>query len=181
MSSMLNQWHTLTKLRAELERRDGRKCWSCKKFGYLACNYRNKNKKEKRELIPRNKFEVLLSRVIRCRVREEVRIRRNKMVKEVKCFRYWRVGHFKWEYPNIEVEKRKRDEKTVHIASLQKAQQGERPVHFLWRKVQEYSGIWSMPPRSAALEQRGWMTRWEIVTFMKCGGYNYKDTKMHEN
>ena len=87
MNSMLNQQYTLTKLRAELEGRDGRKCWSCKKFGYLACNYRNKNEKEKGKLIPRNKFEVLLSRVMRCRVREKVRIRRNKMAKKVKCFR----------------------------------------------------------------------------------------------
>ena len=87
MNSMLNQQYTLTKLRAELEERDGRKCWSYKKFEYLACNYRNKNEKEKGKLIPRNKFEVLLSRVMRCRVREKVRIRRNKMAKKVKCFR----------------------------------------------------------------------------------------------
>jgi len=36
------------------------------------------------------------------------------MIEEVKCFRYWSVGHFKWECPNIEVEKkRKRDEEVV--------------------------------------------------------------------
>ena len=64
MSSMLNQQHTFTKLRAELEGRDGRKYWSCKKFGYLAHNCRNKNKK-KGKPIPKNKFEVLSSRVIR--------------------------------------------------------------------------------------------------------------------
>ena len=38
-----------------------------------------------------------------------------------------------------------------------------------------------MPPRSAALQQRGWITRWEVVTFVECGGCNYKGTKMHEN
>jgi len=38
-----------------------------------------------------------------------------------------------------------------------------------------------MPLRSTVLEQRGWITRWEVVTFVECGGYNYKDTKMHEN
>ena len=45
---------------------------------------------------------------MRCRVREEVRIRRNEMIEEVKYFRCWGVGHFKWECPNIEVEKKKR-------------------------------------------------------------------------
>jgi len=46
MSSMLNQQHALTKLRAELEERDEKKCWSCEKFGHLACNCRNKNEEE---------------------------------------------------------------------------------------------------------------------------------------
>jgi len=97
MSSMLNQQYTLTKLRVELEGRDGRKCWSYKKFGYLACNCRNKNEK-KRKLIPRNKFEVLSSKVMRYGVRKKVRIRRNEIVEEVKCFRYWGIGHFIKEY-----------------------------------------------------------------------------------
>jgi len=38
-----------------------------------------------------------------------------------------------------------------------------------------------MSLRSAVLEQRGWMTRWEVMTFVECRGCNYKDTKMHEN
>ena len=88
MSSILNQQYTLTKLKVELEERDRRKCWSCEKFGYLACNCKNKNEQEKRKLISKNKFEVLLSRVIRCGIKNEVRIRRNETVKEVKCFRY---------------------------------------------------------------------------------------------
>jgi len=75
---------------------------------------------------------VLLSRVIRYRVREKVKIRRNEMVEEVKCFRYWGVGHFKWKYPNIEVEKkRKRDKKAVYTAIPQKIQQEKRLVHSL--------------------------------------------------
>ena len=132
MSSILNQQYTLTKLRAELEKRNRRKYWSCKKFRHLVYNCRNKNEKKKRKPIPRNKFKVLLSRMIRCGVREKVRIRRNKMVEEVKCFRCWGVGYFKWECPNIEVEKkRKRDEKVAYAASLQKTQQRKRPVHSL--------------------------------------------------
>ena len=42
----------------------------------------------------------------------------------------------------------------VCVASLQKAQQEERPVHFLWRKAQEYSSAHGMYPRNAALEQK---------------------------
>jgi len=88
--------------------------------------------KEKGEPISRNKFEVLSSRVMRYGVREEVRIRRNKIVEEVRYFRYWDVGHFKWKCPNIKVKKkRKRDKKAVHVASLQKAQQEEKPAYSL--------------------------------------------------
>ena len=54
-------------------------------------------------------------------MKEEVRIRRNKTVEEVKCFRCWNVMHFKWECPNIEVKrKKKKDKEAVHVASPQK-------------------------------------------------------------
>ena len=139
MNSMLNQWSALTKLRAELEGRDKRKCWSCEKFGYLVYNCRNKDKKKKGEPIHRNKFEVLLSKVMRCGVREEVRIKRNEMVEEVKCSRCWGIGYFKWECPNIEVKKKRKE---------------KRLVHSLWRKAQEYSSAHGMYPRNAALEQK---------------------------
>jgi len=133
---MLNQQHVFTKLRAELKGRDRRKYWSCKKFGHLVHNCRNKNEKKKKKPISRNKFEVLLSKVMRYRVKEEVRIRRNETVEEVKCFRCWGIEHFKWECSDIKVEKkRKRDKEVIYVASLQKAQQEERPVYFLWRKV----------------------------------------------
>jgi len=66
MSSILNQKHTLAKLRAELEGRKEKMCLSCKKFGHLACNCKNKEKKRKRTLVPQNRFKVLLSRVMRC-------------------------------------------------------------------------------------------------------------------
>ena len=36
-------------------------------------------------------------------------------------------------------------------------------------------------PRSIALEQREWMTRWEVMTFVEYGGCNNKGTKAHEN
>ena len=44
-----------------------------------------------------------------------MKVRKQETVKKgVQCFRYWRVGHYKWECPNIKVEKeRRRSEKVV--------------------------------------------------------------------
>jgi len=43
--------------------------------------------------------------------------------KKVRCFRCWGVGHFKWECPNIEVERqRKREEVVAHMTRPQKVQ-----------------------------------------------------------
>jgi len=136
----------------------------------------------KGKLVLQNRFEVIASRVIQYGVREKAKVRRQKTVEErIRCFRCWRVEHYKWEYPNIKVEKKRRSEEAVCTASLQKAQQKERLAHSLWRKVQEHSGTWGMPPRSATLEQREWMTKWEVVTFVECGGCNYKGTKTYKN
>ena len=68
----------------------------------------NRKEKMKGKPIPQNKFEVIASRVMQCRVREEVKVRRQEIVEEEKvgCFRCWGVGHYKWECPNIEVERR---------------------------------------------------------------------------
>jgi len=52
MGSMLNQWHALAKLRAEIEEREGRTCWRCKRFGHLVCNYRNKKGEAEGKPIP---------------------------------------------------------------------------------------------------------------------------------
>jgi len=47
--------------------------------------------------IPQNKFEVIASRVMQYRVREKVKVRRQEIIEEekVKCFRCWRIGHYK--------------------------------------------------------------------------------------
>ena len=93
---------------------------------------------------------------MQCGVREEVKVRKQKTVEEgVQYFRCQRMGHYKWECPNIKVEKKRRSEKVAHVVSLQKVQQEERLVCSLWRKAQEYSGTWEMPLRSATLEQKG--------------------------
>jgi len=64
MSNLLNEKHALTKLRTELEGRKGKLCRFCKKFGHLACNYKNKEGEEKGINVPQNKFEVLKSRMM---------------------------------------------------------------------------------------------------------------------
>jgi len=70
---------------------------------------------------------------MQCEVREEVKVRKQETVeKGVQCFRYWRIGYYKWECPNIEVEKkRRRSEKVAHAVSLQKVQQEKKPACFL--------------------------------------------------
>jgi len=70
----------------------------------------------------------------------------------------------------------------VYVVKPQKVQQEKKkPVHLLWEKAQEYSSVQDIPLRGTALEKKGWKTRWEVVTFVECGGYNYKGTKTEEN
>ena len=54
-------------------------------------------------------------------------------------------------------------------------------LYFLWRKAQEHSGAWGMPPKDAALEEREWKTKKEIVMFVEYRGCEYKGTKTKEN
>ena len=183
MSSMLNQQYTLTRLRAEIEEREERMYWKCRKFGYLIHNCRNKKEKTKGKLVLQNKFKVIASRVMQYGMKEKVKVRKQKTVeKRVQYFRCWGVGHYKWEYPNIKVEKKRRKSReVVYVVSSQKVQQEERPAHFLWKKTQKYCGERGMSPRGIALEKQEQKTRWEIVIFVESGGYKYKDTKIQEN
>jgi len=81
ISDMLNQWQTLTKLRAKLKKRKGRKYFGYKGFGHLVYNYSNQKKIEKRKPTLYNKFEVLVSRVMRYSIREEVKVKRQEKEK----------------------------------------------------------------------------------------------------
>jgi len=51
MSNLLKEKHTLASLRAKLEGKRERECWSCKAFGHLAQNCR-KQKEKKEKIIP---------------------------------------------------------------------------------------------------------------------------------
>jgi len=104
MSNLLNQKHALAKLRAELEGRRGRVYRCCKGFGHLAQNCRNRDREEKRGTVPQNKFEVLLSRVIQCDIRETT-IRRQEIV-EVEYFKCREKGYKCRECPIWKGEKK---------------------------------------------------------------------------
>jgi len=75
MSNLLKEKCALTKLKEKLKGKREKLCRSCKEFGHLAQNCRNKVGREKRKIVPQNKFEILSSRVIQCGV-EERAIRR---------------------------------------------------------------------------------------------------------
>ena len=171
MSGLLNQKHALTKLRVELKGRKEKMCWCYRKFGHLAYNCRNKRGEIKRKPIPQNKFEIIASRVMQCGVGGEVKVRRQEVVKEVQCFRYKGIGYYKWECPNIEVEKEKRRwEETAHPIK-KKAQQQEEVrrlelAHSDWEKAQEYCGVENMP-EDAQLLELGWMTGEVIATYIE--------------
>jgi len=90
MSSMLNQKCALTKLRAELEGRKGKMCFSYKRFRHLACNCRNKGEEGKKTLVPQNRFKVLSSRIMRCGIeigKQEEEKRKEEAVRVVRVVR----------------------------------------------------------------------------------------------
>ena len=167
MSNLLNQKRALAKLKAELEGRRERICWCCRRFRHLACNCRNKNEEEKGKSILQNRFEIIASRVMQCRVKEKVEIRKQETVEEgVQCFRCQRIGHYKWEYPVTKEEKKRRSKEAVCAVSLQKAQQGERSAYSKWKKAQKYCGGENVP-EDAQLLELGWMTEEVIATYIE--------------
>jgi len=132
MSNLLKERCSLAKLREELERRKEKLCKSCKKFGYLAYNCRNRRKEEKRETTPLNKFEMLSSQVMQCGIEEKVIRRQEAAV--VECFKC-REKRYKYRDCPLwkttkEEKKLRRAEEVAYVAKPQNAQQeGE-----IWEK-----------------------------------------------
>jgi len=102
-----------------LEERKGKLYRSCKRFGHLAHNCRNRKKREKEAEMPQNKFEVSSNRVMQCGVEEKV-VKSTKTV-AVRCFKCGEEGHKCREYPLWE-----KKAKRVTRPNGGKAHQGER-------------------------------------------------------
>jgi len=123
MSSLLKEKYALTKLREELEGREGKLCRSCKGFGHLVQNCRNKRGEKRRTIVSQNKFEILKSRVMQCGVSKKS-IRRVGVV-EVECYKCGGMRHKCREYllwKKAKEEKRVIEEKVARVAKPQKAQ-----------------------------------------------------------
>jgi len=105
-----------------------------------------------------------------------------RVEKEVKYFRYWRVGHCKWECSNMVVEKeRRKNKKAAYVTRPQKAQQERRLVCPVWEKVQEYCEKWNMPPEGVLLLERRWTIEEIVVTYVDCREYKDKRVQTHKN
>jgi len=94
-------------------------------------------------------------------------VRKQETVEEKpQCFKCGEKEHKKWECPKN--RKRKREEKVA-------------PLHEVWKKVKEHSGVRGLPPRGAVMCIEGWITPKEVVTFVEYMGCKYKSTKPEEN
>ena len=125
---------------------------------------------------------MIVSRVMQCGSKKEVKIRRQETVEEVKCFRCWRVGYYKWECSNTKVERKKRrEEETVYMAKPQKVQQKKKPAYFMWKKMQEYCGEENMSPQGTLLLEREWITREMVVIYVDCRGCEGKGVQTYKN
>jgi len=131
LSNLLREKCALAKLRVKLEGRKGKLCQSCRGFGHLAQNCRNRKEEKKGAETPQNKFEVLRSRVIQCGVEE--RVVRSTRIVVIRCFKCGEKGHKCRECPLWE-----RKLKRVAHPDGGKAHQGERrPARPIREKTQE--------------------------------------------
>ena len=109
----------------------------------------------------------------------KIKVRRQEMAEEVKCFRYWKREHYKWKCLNIEKRRRSKEE-AVYMARPQKVQQRKRPVYSIWKKVQKYCRKENIPPKGTLLLERGWIIR-VMATYMDCKGYEDKGVLIYKN
>jgi len=185
LSSLLKEKRALTKLRVELEGRKGKLYRSCKGFGHLARNCRNRKEGEKGVEMPQNKFEVLRSRVMQCGVEE--RVVRSMRTAVVKCFRCGEEGH----KCRVCSKKEKRvvcpREGKAHQEEkkLRKVEESEaaRPIRgeaqqewrrSSWEVLRKRAEWYYRPivPQDAELWELGWRGQGAVVTYLKysrCG------------
>ena len=131
MSSLLKEKRALAKLREELEGRKGKLCRCYKGFGHLARNCRKLKEGVEGTVVSRNKFEVLRSRVMQCRVEE--RVVRNVRMVVVRCFKCGKEGHKCRECPLWE----KKVKRVVRPNRGRVHQQERRPARPIREKAQE--------------------------------------------
>jgi len=150
LSNLLREKCALAKLRVELEGRGGKLCRSCRGFGHLARNYRNKRKEEKRTEMPQNKFEILRSRVMQCGMEERV-VRSTRTV-VVRCLKCGEEGHKCRECPLWE-----RKVKRVAHPVQEKVHQQQKRL----RRVEEEEVA---HPTKGKVQQEGWKrSSWETL------------------
>jgi len=70
LSKILNTQQALTKIRSELEGREGRKCWGYKQFSHMTKDCWNKEGRVKEKKRLTNRFEALTSRVMQCGIKK---------------------------------------------------------------------------------------------------------------
>jgi len=131
LSNLLREKRTLAKLRIELEERKRKLCRSCRGFGHLAQNCRKEKKKEKGVATPQNKFEILSSRVMQCRVEE--RVVRSMRTVAVRCFKCGEEGHKCRECPLWE----KKAKRMARPNGGKAHQEERRPMRPIREKAQE--------------------------------------------
>jgi len=70
---MLKEKQALVLLKVQLEERE---YWSCRKFRHLVHNYRTKKEKEKKKKEkPQNKYRILATRIMQCKVKGKVEVK----------------------------------------------------------------------------------------------------------
>ena len=130
MSNLLKEKRALTSLRAKLEERRERECQKYRRFRHQAQHYRKKGE-QKGKLTPQNKFKILASRVMTCRV--ELRRQETKCKKwRVECYK---CGGERHKYRECPLQERKK--RVACAVKLQKVHQQRKPACPVKGKAQE--------------------------------------------
>ena len=123
--------------------------------------------------------------MIRYGIRKKVKVKRQERVEEVQYFRCRGIKYYKWECPNIEVEKEKRRQKEAVYSIREKAQQQKKVKRIkLVRpnqgKVQKYCRVENVP-EDAQLLELGQMTEEVIATYIECRWCRKKEIYQKDN